>query len=116
MLVGLFSPLQLASNAEPPISKQNSLEIYAATTDGLYQSLDGGDSWLLVFNEANCIDVEIDPSDGDIIYVTQGNFNAGLDPNLSGIFKSVNKGVNFTELLDPGLIRGSMSLKGVTTK
>ncbi len=64
------------------ISNLNSQEIYAATTDGVYQSLNGGTSWQLVFNELNCIYIELDPTDGDIIYVTQGNFNSGLDPNL----------------------------------
>lgn len=86
------------------ISNQNSSEIYAATTDGVYQSLDGGDSWSLIFNGTNSIDVEVDPNDGDIIYVSWNNLNTGLDPNLSGIFKSTDKGVSFTELLDAGLI------------
>lgn len=86
------------------INEQNSQEIYAATTDGVYKSTDGGDNWALIFSEQNCIDIEIDPTNGDIIYVSQGNFNNGLDPNLSGIFKSTNGGNSFTELLDPGLI------------
>jgi len=86
------------------ISEQNSSEIYAATTDGLYQSLDSGNTWDLILSVENCIDVEVDPNDGNIIYVTQGNFNFNLDPNLNGIFKSTNKGVTFDEMLDPGLI------------
>ncbi len=86
------------------ISNQNSLEIYAATTDGVYQSFDGGDNWALIFAEPNCIDLEIDPNNGDIIYVTSGNFNYSLDPSLSGIFKSTNKGESFNELLDAGLL------------
>ena len=86
------------------ISNQSSLEIYAATTDGVYQSLDGGDNWTLIFNQLNCTDIEVDPNDGNILYVAQGNFNYGLDPNLSGLFKSTNKGGNFTELLDAGLL------------
>ena len=86
------------------ISNQNSNEIFAATTDGVYRSLDAGASWTLVFSQPNCIDVEVDPNNGDVLYVSQGNFNFNLDPNLSGIFKSTNKGNSFTELLDAGLI------------
>jgi len=85
-------------------SAQNHDEVYATTTDGLYQSLDGGDSWTLIFQESNCNDVLVDPNDGNIIYVTSGNFNYDLDPSLCGIFKSTDKGNSFTELLHPNLI------------
>lgn len=83
---------------------QNSQEVYAAATDGVYKSSDGGDTWSLIFALTNCIDIEIDPTNGDIIYVSHGNFNYVLDPTLSGIFKSTDGGNTFNELLDPGLI------------
>ncbi len=86
------------------INPQNSMEMYAATTDGVYRSTNGGNSWALVFTEPNCIDIEIDPSNGNTLYVSQGNFNNNLDPNLSGIFKSTDGGNTFNELLDAGLI------------
>jgi hypothetical protein len=86
------------------INPQNSQIMFAATTDGVYRSTNGGDDWSLVFNEINCIDIEIDPSNGNTIYVSQGNFNNALDPNLCGIFKSIDGGNSFNELLDPGLI------------
>lgn len=78
-------------------------EVYAATTDGVYQSLDSGQTWSLIFDQANAVDIEIDPNDGDIIYVSQGNLNFDQDPSLSGIFKSVDKGVSFSELTDANL-------------
>ncbi len=40
------------------INPQNPEEMYAATTDGVYQSLDGGDTWSLIFTQSNCIDIE----------------------------------------------------------
>jgi hypothetical protein len=86
------------------INPQNSQIIYAATTDGVYRSTNGGGDWNLVFSEPNCIDIEIDPSNGNTIYVSQGNFNTGLDPNLSGLFKSTDGGNTFNELLDAGLL------------
>jgi photosystem II stability/assembly factor-like uncharacterized protein len=100
----IFEMNELKGVQDIVISEQNSSEIYAATTDGLYQSLDGGNTWELILDIENCIDVELDPNDGNIIYVTHGNFNFDLDPDLSGIFKSTDKGVSFNELLDPGLI------------
>lgn len=99
-----FEPNEIKGVQDIEINKLNNQEIYAATTDGLYQSLDSGNSWNLVLNETNCIDIEIDPTDGDIIYVTKGNLNHGLNPALSGIYKSTDKGVSFTKLVDSGLI------------
>lgn len=83
---------------------QNSMEVYAATTEGVYQSLDAGDTWNLILNLTNCIDIEIDPTNGDVIYVSHGNLNLNLDPALCGIYKSVDKGASFNELQDAGLI------------
>ena len=99
-----FDPSEIKGVQDIEINKLNSQEIYAATTDGLYQSLDGGSNWNLILNEPNCIDIEIDPNNGDIIYVTKGNLNLDLDPSVSGIYKSTNKGVSFTKLIDSGLI------------
>ncbi len=86
------------------INPLNTQEIYAAATDGLFQSLDGGVSWDLILNEINCIDVEIDPNNDSIIYVSHGNLNFDLDPSLSGIYKSIDKGISFNEILDTGLL------------
>ena len=86
------------------INSMNSQEIYAAATDGLFQSIDGGASWNLILDKTNCIDVEIDPNNDKIIYVTHGNLNFGFDPLLSGIYKSLDKGASFNELIDPGLL------------
>lgn len=99
-----FSPSQIKGVHDIEINPQNSLEMFAAATDGLFRSLDGGDTWSLVFSNVNCRDVEIDPTNGDIVYVTQGNLNTGGNPNANGIFKSTDKGNTFNELLDPGLI------------
>jgi len=99
-----FDPNEIKGVQDIEINKLNNQEIYAATTDGLYQSLDAGNTWSLILNEPNCVDIEIDPTDGNIIYVTKGNLNLDLDPSLSGIYKSTNKGGTFTELIDTGLI------------
>ena len=99
-----FEDNQLKGVQDLVISPKNSSIIFAATSDGVYRSLDAGDSWSLIFNQPHCFDLEIDPRDGTTIYVTQGNFNGNLIPSLSGIFKSTDGGNTFNELLDPGLI------------
>jgi photosystem II stability/assembly factor-like uncharacterized protein len=86
------------------VSPMNPNEVYAATSDGLYQSIDSGENWTLILAEQMCIDVEIDPNDDNVVYVTQGNFNNALDEDECGIFKTTDKGVSFSELLDDGLI------------
>jgi len=86
------------------INPQNSNEVYAATTNGLYQSLNGGANWSIILNELNVIDIELHPTNDNIIYVTNGNFNTSYDPQLNGIYKSTNKGASFTKLTDAGLI------------
>lgn len=90
--------------ADMKINPQNTLEVYAATSNGLYQSLDGGDTWVLIFDQPNCMSVLVDPTDGNILYLSQGNFNLTFDQNQSGLFKSTNKGESFVELLDDGLL------------
>jgi len=79
--------------------------VLAATTDGVYRSVDAGSTWTLVLAQPNCFDIEIDPVDSKLIYVSQGNFNGQLDPAMSGIYKSTDGGATFQELLDPGLIQ-----------
>ena len=99
-----FNESELKGIQDIEISNQNSQIMFATATDGLYRSTNGGDNWSLVFNQLNCIDVEIDPSNGNNVYVSQGNFNYPLDPSQNGIFKSTDGGNTFNELLDPGLI------------
>nr|WP_321235983.1 T9SS type A sorting domain-containing protein [uncultured Psychroserpens sp.] len=100
----VFNENELKGVSDIEINPSDTSIIFAATSDGVYRTTDSGGSWTLVFNQPNCIDIEIDPNNTNILYVSQGNFNTNLAPNLSGIFKSTNGGDSFTELLDPGLL------------
>ncbi len=99
-----FDGPDLVGVSDMEMSRQNPDEVYAATTLGTYQTLNGGQDWNLIHPVGPAIDVEIDPTDDNIIYVSQGNLNSSLDPSLSGLFKSTNKGSSFAELLDDGLL------------
>ena len=99
-----FTESDLVGVSDMEMSRQNPNEVYAATTLGTYQTTNGGQEWSLIHPMGPAIDIEIDPTDDNIIYVSQGNLNTGLNPSLSGLFKSTDKGINFFEMLDDGLI------------
>jgi len=85
------------------INPNNTLEVYAATTSGVYKSVDGGNEWNLIFIKSNCVDIEIDPNNGEVVYLSHGNLNFSLHAARSGIYKSTNSGERFIELTHSNL-------------
>jgi len=69
--------------------------VLAATTEGLLRSWDAGGSWHTIHNKRMAVDIEIDPSDTSRIFVTHGSLD---DQDVSGIYRSVNGGINFAKL------------------
>ena len=99
-----FAGSELVGVNDIAIDESNPLLMMAATTAGIYRSSDGGDNWEMVLDVPNGIDIEIDASsDVSKIYVSHGNFNLEFDPELSGIYKSVDNGITFSELIGTGL-------------
>lgn len=98
-----FNQDQIIGIQDLEINPNNPLEVYAATTLGVYKSVDGGNEWNLIFIKSNCVDIEIDPTNGDVIYVSHGNLNFDQNIARSGIYKSINGGERFVELTDPNL-------------
>ena len=69
--------------------------LYAATTEGLLRSYNAGLSWHVVHPLSMAVDIEINPADTNIVYVTHGS----LDDNaVSGIYRSENGGASFVKL------------------
>ncbi|MEO0468578.1 MAG: T9SS type A sorting domain-containing protein [Bacteroidota bacterium] len=66
--------------------------VFAATSEGLYRSRDAGTSWELVSDVLMTSDVEIHPTDSNIVYVAHGNFGS----NGAGIYRSSNGGDSFS--------------------
>lgn len=114
-------------------------EIHVATTDsdilyaasmglpfertddrGLYKSVDAGASWsqvLFVNDSTGVIDIEVDPTDPDIVYAAtwtriRNNRESTIESEQSGIFKTEDGGVSWTRLQN-GLPTGSMSRVGL---
>ncbi len=98
-----FDQDQIIGIQDLEINPSNPLEVYAATTLGVYKSVDGGNEWNLIFIKSNCVDIEIDPTDGDVVYLSHGNLNFDLNIARSGLYKSTNGGERFIELVDPNL-------------
>ncbi len=69
--------------------------IYAATTHGLYKSTNQGQSWSLIHNVPMAVDVDINPHNPEIVFVSHGSFQDGA---FSGIYRSNNSGQTFTKL------------------
>ena len=82
----------------------NTNQIFAATTQGTYRSFNGGQDWAKILDVRPSVDIEVDPRDGNTLFVSTGNLNLDLDPNLSGLYKSTNKGASFEKILHPGLL------------
>lgn len=93
-----FNQNQIIGIQDIEYNPLNVQEVYAATSIGVYKSINGGDNWSLVFNRPNCVDLEIDPTNGTTLYVTHGNLNFDLNPARSGIYKSTDGGTQWVEI------------------
>jgi len=69
--------------------------LYAATSNGLYKSTNQGTQWSLIHSLPMAVDVDLNPKNPEIIYVTHGSY---LDNDISGIYRSNNSGSSFIKL------------------
>lgn len=75
------------------INPHRSESIWAATTDGMYQSLDGGGTWRNIHSIPMATDIAIHPVDTNIVMVTHG----GMGSEGHGIYRTTDGGKNFTK-------------------
>lgn len=68
--------------------------LYAATTEGVYKSIDAGDSWVRVHDVIMAMDLRIHPVDPDVIFAAHGNFGSAG----TGIYRSLDAGQDWTKL------------------
>jgi hypothetical protein len=85
--------------------------VFAATTDGVYRTFNGGTNWTLVHNVVNAHDLHFKPGDPNVLYVGSGNFQS----TGAGIYKTTNANATtptFTKLTTglPATISGKIML------
>ncbi len=76
------------------IDNNNPNIIWAATTEGIYKSTNNGDSWQKLNPTLMAIDVEIHPTNSDIVFASFGNFRT---PGF-GIYRTTNGGQSWQKL------------------
>lgn len=75
------------------VSENDPNIVTAATTDGVYRSMNAGDSWEQIFDVQMCTDLEVDPANPDRIIVACGNFGT---PG-AGIYRTTDGGVSWIQ-------------------
>ncbi|MCX7610149.1 MAG: T9SS type A sorting domain-containing protein [Ignavibacterium sp.] len=74
--------------------KNNPNFAWAATTEGVFRSTDGGQTWDIVNNTIMAIDIAIHPDSSNIVFATFGNFSTAGH----GIYKTTNFGATWQKL------------------
>ena len=73
------------------INPLRSESVWAATTEGVFRSLDGGKNWVNVHSIKMATDIIINPADTSIVFVAYG----GMGSLGHGIYRSVDGGTSF---------------------
>ncbi len=73
--------------------------VYAATTDGVYKSMNAGESWTLVLDVPMATDLVVHPDDANKVVVVCGNFES---PG-HGLYRTTNGGVFWHKVISQGL-------------
>jgi len=77
------------------INPMNPRSVWATTTEGVYVSHNAGKNWKQIRQISMAVDLIINPADTNIILVSHGSY---LNANVSGIYRSVDGGLNFAHL------------------
>jgi len=80
------------------MNPKNRNTVYAATSEGVWKSINAGNSWFQVLNYQMVMDMEINPIDTSIIYISVGNLTNNAPNANVGIYKSTNAGTSWVRL------------------
>ncbi|MBK8549579.1 MAG: hypothetical protein IPL53_00415 [Ignavibacteria bacterium] len=80
------------------INPKNSNVLYAATSEGIFKSVNAGSSWTQQLNYKMAMDLKLNSTDTSILYASIGNLTNNVPLTDKGIFKSTNGGNNWNKL------------------
>ncbi len=80
------------------MNPKNHNVLYAATSEGLYKTNNAGTSWTQILNYQMVMDIEINPVDTSIVYISVGNLSNNIPNANVGIYKTTNAGSSWTKL------------------
>ena len=88
-----FTTNQKITINEIKINLNNNLIMLAATSSGIYKTIDGGNSWSIKTATYNFVDMDLKPNDASIVYASTTSWGD------SKIFKSNDSGDSWNEVL-----------------
>lgn len=77
------------------INPLNTKTIFAATSEGVFKSIDAGISWIKSDSTLMAMDMVMNPNDTTVLYVSHGNLNSSPNP---GLYKTTNAGSSWLKL------------------
>ncbi len=80
------------------MNPKNHNVLYAATSEGLWKTNNAGTNWTQVLNYQMVMDIEINPVDTSIVYISVGNLSNDMPNANVGIYKTTNAGSSWTKL------------------
>ncbi|MCI0716331.1 MAG: T9SS type A sorting domain-containing protein [Chlorobi bacterium] len=72
--------------------------LYAATSEGVWKTNNAGTNWFQVLNYQMAMDMEINPADTSVVYVSIGNLTNNVPNANVGIYKTTNSGTTWVKL------------------
>jgi photosystem II stability/assembly factor-like uncharacterized protein len=80
------------------LNPKNRNTVYAATSEGVWKSINAGVSWFQMLNYQMVMDMEINPADTSVLYVSVGNLTNNVPNANVGIYKTTNAGTSWNKL------------------
>jgi len=80
------------------MNPKNHNVLYAATSEGVYKTNNAGTTWAQVLNYQMVMDLEINPVDTSMIFISVGNLSTDVPNANVGIYRSTNAGIAWTKL------------------
>ncbi|MBE2217364.1 MAG: T9SS type A sorting domain-containing protein [Ignavibacteria bacterium] len=80
------------------LNPKNRNTVYAATSEGVWKSINAGATWFQMLNYQMVMDMRINPVDTSVLYISVGNLTNNVPNANVGIYKSTNAGTSWVKL------------------